>query len=52
MPSGPTSLFVLLFVVLMAWVGIATAVAVGVEQGLKRYHGESNRIVQRESEDG
>ncbi|MFB6251808.1 MAG: hypothetical protein ABEI27_09020 [Halobellus sp.] len=52
MPSGLTTLFVLLFVVTMAWVGIASAVAVGVEQGLKRYRGESNRVFQSESEDG
>ncbi|MFB6090890.1 MAG: hypothetical protein ABEJ97_07505 [Halobellus sp.] len=45
-----TTLFALLFVVTVAWVGIASAVAVGVEQGLKRYRGESNRIFRRGSE--
>ncbi|MFB6157440.1 MAG: hypothetical protein ABEJ34_06330 [Haloferacaceae archaeon] len=47
-----TTLFVGLFVAAMGWVFVATAVAVGVEQGLQRYHGESSPVVQVGAGDG
>ncbi|MFB6233146.1 MAG: hypothetical protein ABEH61_02700 [Haloarculaceae archaeon] len=42
--SETTMLFVWLFIAVMGWVLIASAVAVGVEQGLRRYHGESKSV--------
>lgn len=44
--STGTMLFVWLFIVVIGWVFVASAVAIGVEQGLRRYHGESNQVFQ------
>lgn len=42
--SPTTALFVGLFVLLAGWVLAASAVAVGVEHGLRRYHGEATPV--------
>lgn len=48
--SGTTMLFVWVFVAILGWMLIASAVAVGAEHGLRRYHGEATHVFGTESE--
>ena len=51
MPLDDSMLFVAMFIALLGWAGIASAVAVSVEQGLKRYKGEMSPLIQPDSTD-
>lgn len=51
MASDVSTLFVVVFVACIGWVGVASAVAVGVEYGLKRYRGELTRLGRPDSGD-